>query len=100
MARLQGDVNALQDFLENTVAAIGDFVLLFGIIGVLLWMNLKLGLLTLLVLPALIGIRAIWTALLQGHASAAPATPPPSPTAPSPRTSAASAPCRKPAARR
>ena len=32
--------------------------MLFGIVAVLLWMDWKLGLLTLLVLPALIGIRA------------------------------------------
>jgi ATP-binding cassette subfamily B multidrug efflux pump len=60
MSRLQGDVNALQDFLESTTSTIGDFVMLIGIVIVLLVMNWKLGLLTMLVLPALIGIRAIW----------------------------------------
>jgi ATP-binding cassette subfamily B protein len=60
MSRLQGDVNALQDFLESTTSSIGDILMLFGIVAVLLVKDLKLGLLTLLVLPALIGIRAIW----------------------------------------
>ena len=36
MARLQGDVNALQEFLENMNGAIGDFVMLLGITVVLL----------------------------------------------------------------
>jgi ATP-binding cassette subfamily B protein len=60
MSRLQGDVNALQEFLEQSVGAIGDMALLVGIIAVLLSMDLKLGLLTLLVLPALVAIRAVW----------------------------------------
>jgi ATP-binding cassette subfamily B protein len=60
MSRLQGDVNALQEFLESSVTAAGDLALLIGIIVVLLAMDLKLGLLTLTVLPALIGLRALW----------------------------------------
>jgi ATP-binding cassette subfamily B protein len=60
MARLQSDVNALQEFMENSVSAIGDFFLLIGIISVLLWMDLRLGLLTLTVLPVLILVRAAW----------------------------------------
>ncbi|HEY1750071.1 MAG TPA: ABC transporter ATP-binding protein [Caulobacteraceae bacterium] len=60
MSRLQGDVNALQDFLESSTSTIGDFVVLFGIVGFMLCMNWQLGLLTMLVLPALIGIRAVW----------------------------------------
>lgn len=60
MSRLQGDVNALQDFLESTTSTLGDFVVLIGIVAFMLVMNWKLGALTLLVLPALIGIRAIW----------------------------------------
>jgi ATP-binding cassette subfamily B multidrug efflux pump len=60
MARLQGDVNALQEFLETSVSAIGDFFLIFGIVVVLLFLHWQLGLLTLTVLPALIFIRALW----------------------------------------
>jgi ATP-binding cassette subfamily B multidrug efflux pump len=60
MSRLQGDVNALQEFLEQSVGALGDLMLLVGIVAVLLTMDLKLGLLTLLVLPALVILRALW----------------------------------------
>ena len=60
MARLAGDVNALQEFMENSVSALGDIVLLAGIVVMLLWMDLKLGLLTLLVLPVLVLVRVLW----------------------------------------
>jgi len=60
MSRLQGDVNALQEFFETSIAATGDLVLLFGIIGVLFVLEWRLALLTLVVLPAMIGIRAVW----------------------------------------
>lgn len=60
MARLQGDVGALQEFLETTTGSVGDFAMLLGITVVLLAMDLQLGLLTLTVLPALIVIRAVW----------------------------------------
>ncbi len=60
MARLAGDVNALQEFLEQSVSAIGDFFLLLGIVVVLLTMNWRLGALTLSVLPVLVAIRAGW----------------------------------------
>jgi ATP-binding cassette subfamily B multidrug efflux pump len=60
MSRLQGDVNALQEFLETSVSAIGDFFLLIGIITVLLLLDWRLGLLTMTVLPSMIGIRALW----------------------------------------
>src|SRR6185369_17017336 len=59
MSRLQGDVGALQEFLESSTGVVGDIVTLIGITISLLVMNWKLGLLTMLVLPALIGIRAI-----------------------------------------
>ena len=60
MARLQGDVSSLQEFLETTTGSIGDFIVLVGIAAVLLSMDLRLGLLTLAVLPALIAVRAVW----------------------------------------
>ncbi len=60
MSRLQGDVSALQDLLESSTGALGDVVMLIGITSVLLAMDWKLGLLTLTVLPLLIGARAIW----------------------------------------
>src|ERR1700689_2322203 len=60
MSRLQGDVNALQAFLESTTSSIRDIITLIGVAITLARMNWELGLLTMLVLPALIGIRAIW----------------------------------------
>ena len=60
MSRLQGDVNALQEFLESSTGALGDFTTLFGYAAVLLWMDWKLGLLTLATIPALIVVRALW----------------------------------------
>ena len=60
MSRLQGDVNALQEFMETSIFAVGDFVLLVGICAVLLWMDPRLGGLTLLVVPALLVVRIIW----------------------------------------
>ena len=65
MSRLQGDVDALQQFLEQGVGAIGDILSLAGIIVILLVMNFKLGLLTLSVLPLLVAIRTWWTPYTQ-----------------------------------
>jgi ATP-binding cassette subfamily B multidrug efflux pump len=60
MSRLQGDVYALQEFLESSIFAIGDFVLLIGIIAVLLSLNPTLGALTLSVVPILFLVRIVW----------------------------------------
>jgi len=60
MSRLQGDVNALQEFLETSIFAFGDLVLLVGIIGVLLWLDPRLGAMTLVVVPALLAVRLVW----------------------------------------
>jgi ATP-binding cassette subfamily B protein len=60
MSRLQGDVNALQEFLESSTGALGDLTTLAGYSVVLVWMDWRLGLLTLATIPALIVIRAIW----------------------------------------
>ena len=60
MSRLQGDVNALQEFLETSIFAIGDLVLLFGIVAILLWLDTRLGLLTLSVVPVLLLVRIVW----------------------------------------
>ncbi|SDX60547.1 ABC transporter ATP-binding protein [Roseicitreum antarcticum] len=60
MSRLQGDVNAMQEFLETSVLSVGDVVLLFGIIVSMLWLDWQLGLLTLCVLPVLFIVRVIW----------------------------------------
>jgi ATP-binding cassette subfamily B multidrug efflux pump len=60
MSRLQGDVNSLQEFLENSIAAIGDLVLLVGIVVIMLSLNFQLGLVTLSVVPTLLIVRLIW----------------------------------------
>ena len=60
MSRLQSDVNALQEFLETSVFAVGDLVLLVGIIIVLLMLDLNLALLTLCIVPTLFVVRFIW----------------------------------------
>jgi ATP-binding cassette subfamily B protein len=60
MSRLQGDVNAMQEFLETSVISVGDLVLLFGIVGCMLWMDWQLGLLTLSILPVLFLVRIVW----------------------------------------
>lgn len=60
MSRLTGDVNSLQEFLENSVTALGDLVLLFGIVIIMLAMDFGLGILTLSVVPTLFIVRIIW----------------------------------------
>ena len=60
MSRLQGDVYALQEFLESSVFAVGDIVLLIGIMTVLVAMDWMLGLMALAVVPTLIIVRMVW----------------------------------------
>jgi len=60
MSRLQGDVNALQEFFETSVTAVGDLALLVGIVIVLFALEWRLALLTLLLAPVLLGVRALW----------------------------------------
>lgn len=60
MSRLQGDVNSMQEFLETSVISVGDIVLLFGIVVVLLTLDPWLGLLTLVTMPVLFIVRIFW----------------------------------------
>ncbi|KKB76864.1 multidrug ABC transporter [Devosia limi DSM 17137] len=60
MSRLQGDVNSMQEFLETSVISVGDVVLLFGIVVVLLTLDFRLGLLTLSTMPILFVVRIFW----------------------------------------
>ena len=60
MSRLQGDVNSLQEFLENSVTALGDLLLLIGIVVIMLSLHLELGLLTLMLVPTLAVVRMVW----------------------------------------
>ena len=63
MSRLQGDVNSMQEFLETSVLSVGDIMLLFGIVFVMLYLDFKLGLLTLSALPVLFVVRLFWLPL-------------------------------------
>ena len=63
MSRLQGDVGALQEFLESSIFAIGDLLLLIGIIVVTLSLDPLLGALTLSVVPTLFLVRIVWLPL-------------------------------------
>lgn len=60
MSRLQSDVNSLQEFLDNSITAIGDVVLLLGIVVIMLALDFKLGLLTLSIVPTLFFVRLVW----------------------------------------
>lgn len=60
MSRLQGDVGALQEFLDTTVTSIGDMLLLIGIVTVLVSLSPKLAALTLSVVLVLLVVRMIW----------------------------------------
>lgn len=60
MSRLMGDVNSMQEFLETSVLSVGDIILLFGIIGVLLWLDPVLGAITMATMPILFIVRLFW----------------------------------------
>ncbi len=63
MSRVQGDVGQLQEFSSLVVMTLGELLSLIGIVVALLIMNLKLGLITLSVLPLLMITMAIWQPL-------------------------------------
>jgi ATP-binding cassette subfamily B protein len=57
VTRLTSDVEALGEmFTAGVITIVGDLLALLGIVGIMLWMNLKLSLVTFSVLPIL-----IWT---------------------------------------
>ncbi len=60
MARMFGDVGALQEMLESSIEIIGDVLTLFGIIVILLVLDVHLALVTLAIVPALFLIRIVW----------------------------------------
>ena len=60
MSRVQGDVWQLQEFMNVVIMTLADLLSLAGIIIMLLIMDLKLGLITMAVLPVLILIMAVW----------------------------------------
>ena len=60
MSRTQGDTGALQEFMETMVQALGDIAILIGIIAVLLFLDFRLGLMVLTVIPIMMGVRLVW----------------------------------------
>jgi|TARA_B100002003_G_scaffold246557_1_gene276419 ATP-binding cassette subfamily B protein len=60
MSRVMGDVSQLQEFAALVVMTAGELLALVGIVIALLILNLKLGLLTMSVIPVLILIMAVW----------------------------------------
>ena len=60
MSRVQGDVSQLQEFMSLVVMTLGDLLSLVGIVAALLVLNLKLGLISMVVLPVLTLTMAVW----------------------------------------
>ncbi len=60
MSRLQGDVGALQEFLDTLVTSLGDLLLLIGIVAVLFSLDVELAGLTLSVVALLLIVRMVW----------------------------------------
>ena len=63
MSRVQGDVGQLQEFSALVVMTLGELLSLVGIVVALLLLDWKLGLITMVVLPILIGTMAVWQPL-------------------------------------
>lgn len=60
VSRVINDVAAINDLLsQGLITLLGDFIILFGIIGVMLGMNLRLALLTFTVLPLMV-LVTLW----------------------------------------
>ena len=60
MARMFGDVGALQEMLEASIEIIGDFLTLIGIVVILLILDVQLAIVSLAILPMLLFIRLVW----------------------------------------
>ena len=60
MARMFGDVGALQEMLEASIEIIGDFLTLIGIIVILFVLDVQLAVVSLAILPMLLFIRLVW----------------------------------------
>ena len=60
MSRTQGDTGALQEFMETMVQALGDIAVLIGIVAVLLFLDVRLALMVLTVIPIMMGLRLVW----------------------------------------
>ena len=60
MSRVQGDVSQLQEFSALVVLTLGELLSLVGIVVALLLLNLKLGLITMTVIPLLMLMMFVW----------------------------------------
>ena len=60
ISRVMGDVYQLQEFMSLVVTTLGDCLALIGIVTMLLVLNLKLGLISMAVMPVLVLIMAVW----------------------------------------
>ena len=60
MSRVQGDVGQLQEFSALVVMTLGELLSLVGIVVALLILNMKLGLITMVVIPMLVAIMVVW----------------------------------------
>ena len=60
MSRVQGDVGQLQEFSALVVMTLGELLSLVGIVVALLFLNVKLGLITMVVIPMLVLIMVVW----------------------------------------
>jgi ATP-binding cassette subfamily B protein len=63
MARMFGDVGALQEMLESSLEVIADLLTIVGIILVLLILDWQMALIALSVMPLLFLIRVVWQPL-------------------------------------
>lgn len=66
MSRGQNDVNQLQEFLNLVVSSLADVLSLGGIVVALFLLDVQLALITLTVIPVLIGIMLIWQKIAWG----------------------------------
>lgn len=60
MSRLQGDVGALQEFIHTITVGVGDLVVIFGVVVSLFFLDWRLALMMIGVVPALLIIRVVW----------------------------------------
>ncbi len=61
VTRVTGDIQSLNElFTSGVVAILGDIILLFGILGMMLYLNWKLALVTMIVLPAIFAVSILF----------------------------------------
>lgn len=66
MSRGQNDVNQLQEFLNLVISSLADMLSLFGIILAMFLLDVQLAVITLTVVPVLIGIMLLWQRIAWG----------------------------------